>query len=115
MVDESFPKSDRLLKTREFHRVHQSDAFSADDVLVVKACRNGQAIVRLGLSVSRRVGNAVVRNRWKRLIREAFRKSRHRLPAGLDLVVRPRKGAVCDFRAIERSLVRLCNRVERRL
>lgn len=44
-------------------------------------------IARLGLSVPRRVGTAVKRNRVKRMLREAFRLSQHHLPAGLDLVV----------------------------
>jgi ribonuclease P protein component len=44
-------------------------------------------VTRLGLSVSRKVGSAVVRNRVKRLLREAFRTSASALPPGLDLVV----------------------------
>lgn len=46
-----------------------------------------QTSPRLGITASRRVGNAVVRNRAKRLVREAFRATRALLPAGLDLVV----------------------------
>ncbi len=49
---------------------------------------------RLGVTVSRRVGNAVVRNRLKRRIREWFRRKRRALPEGLDLVVIGRRGAV---------------------
>ncbi|NDH95806.1 MAG: ribonuclease P protein component, partial [Planctomycetia bacterium] len=49
--------------------------------------RHDSTVSRLGLSVSRRVGHAVVRNRWKRRLRDVFRRLRERLPAGLDIVV----------------------------
>jgi ribonuclease P protein component len=53
----------------------------------------GDAEVKLGLAVSRRVGNAVARNRVKRHVREWFRRNRHRLPPATDWVVIARKGA----------------------
>jgi len=115
MTDQRFPKSVRVRKQSEFDRVHGSNVFVADNVLVVKASRNGLDVTRLGLSVGRRVGNAVVRNRWKRRIREAFRKQRLELPVGMDLVVRPRIGADCDYAAIFRSLPRLAARLENKL
>jgi ribonuclease P protein component len=57
----------------------------------------------------------VARNRWKRLIREAFRLSGAELPAGFDLVVRPQKGAVADFESVSRSLPALARRISKRL
>jgi ribonuclease P protein component len=53
----------------------------------VIAAENRLAFTRLGLSVGKRVGGAVRRNKIKRILREAFRKNRDRLPAGIDLVV----------------------------
>lgn len=99
----------------EFDQVYQSNVFAADDFLVIRARRNELGITRLGLSVSKKVGNAVVRNRWKRLIREAFRKQRLEMPAGLDLVARPRKGAKCEADGIFRSIKRLAERVDKKL
>ena len=55
--------------------------------------RGGDESPRLGLSVSRRVGGAVVRNHVKRLLREAFAAEGDRIPAGTDVVVIARKGA----------------------
>ena len=97
MTDESFPKSARLRKQAEFDDVYGVDCFAADQTLVIRGRKNGLQRTRLGLSVSRKVGNAVVRNRWKRTIREAFRRNQARICPGLDIVARPRKGAVCDF------------------
>ena len=115
MTDQSFPKEHRILKQSEFDRVYAGNAYSADDVLVIRGCRNGLEYSRLGLSVSRRVGSAVVRNRWKRLLRETFRTRQKRIPGGYDFVVRPRRGARPDFRAVARSLPQLSQRVARRL
>ena len=104
-----------MRKGIDFDRVHQRNTYAADDVLVVRGCENQLPYTRLGLSVSRRVGPAVVRNRWKRLIREAFRLSRQRLPDGLDLVVRPRRGAQPNCDDVTQSLPRLAQQVANRL
>jgi ribonuclease P protein component len=115
MPDNSFGRHLRLRTPAEFDRVYKAKVFAADDTLIVNAGASDLAHPRLGLSVSKKVGNAVVRNRWKRLIREAFRLEREQLPAGIDLVARPQKGAVADLAAIRRSLPALARRVARRL
>ncbi len=115
MGDQRFSCVYRLRLQTDFDHVYQQDAYLADHVLVVHGCRNGLAISRLGLSVSRKVGGAVVRNGWKRRIREAFRLHREHLPGGFDFVVRPRRGAVPDSSAIAASLPRLLGRLADRL
>ena len=110
-----FPKNRHLRKEADFQRVYAARIYAADDVLVVNGCENGLAHPRLGLSVSRKVGNAVVRNAWKRRIREAFRLAREVLPVGVDFVVRPQKEAVHDFHAIAQSLPELAARIARKL
>src|SRR5688500_12055369 len=97
IMSHPFPKSAHLRKPAEFDRVYAEDTYAADGVLVVNAAANDLGMTRLGLSISRKYGPAVVRNRWKRLIREAFRLSRNELPAGLDLVIRPKRGAAPVF------------------
>jgi ribonuclease P protein component len=87
----------------------------ADDVLVVYGCYNGLLWSRLGLSVSRKIGGAVTRNRWKRLIREAFRLERLHLPPGIDLIVIPRRSGEPRLSAIRGSLVSLSHRMARKL
>ena len=110
-----FPRERRVRKKADFDRVYAGDAFAADSVLVVRGVLNERETTRLGLSVSRKVGNAVVRNRWKRRIREAFRLQFAELPGGLDLVVRPRKGATPVFADIKTSLPKLARQIARRL
>jgi ribonuclease P protein component len=112
---EQFPAAARLKKQFDFDAVFAGNRFAADETLVVTATRTSHSATRLGLSIGRQVGNAVVRNRWKRLIREAFRRNRSRIPRSLDLVVRPRKGAVCSFERVVRSLLALTKRLERDL
>ncbi len=114
-MSERFRPSDRVRKQPEFDRAYQARIFAADGVLIVNSAANDIAQTRLGLSVGKVVGNAVVRNRWKRLIREAFRLSRDELPPGLDLVVRPQRGATAEFQAVCRSLVALARKVAKRL
>ena len=109
-----YTKEQRLLSRYDFDRVYKQDHFAADDVLVIRA-RRSSSRSRLGLAVSKKVGNAVVRNRWKRRIREAFRLQQDVLPTGLEIIVRPRKGAVCDYDAIAASLVKLMQRLDRKM
>ncbi|MHC4592579.1 MAG: ribonuclease P protein component [Planctomycetota bacterium] len=83
----SFPKQARLLHERDFRRVYRTGRRLQVFPLRFCAARLPEGKSRLGLAVSRKVGNAVVRNRWKRAVREAFRLNRHRLHAAYDLVV----------------------------
>lgn len=70
---------------------------------------------RLGLIVGRKCGNAVERNRLKRLIREAFRLEQRRFPDGLDVLVAPRPGLRLTLPEIRASLARLVGRLAKRL
>lgn len=99
----------------DFDRVFKRGKVAADGVLVMHAVKRQSAgRTRLGLSISKRVGSAPVRNRWKRLIREAFRTQQVRLPQSMDLIVRPKRGAQPDYQEIRRSVVRLANKLERK-
>ena len=104
-----------IRRTAEFQRVYARRKSAADDVLLVYGCENELPYPRLGLSVSRKLGGAVRRNRWKRLIREAFRCNLQQMPAGTDWVVIPRPGAEPALEPIARSLLRLTQRVAGKL
>ena len=103
----SFPKSRRLLVPAEFKRVYHRGVHCNNRTLVLNVCTNDLGHNRLGLSISKQVGNAVVRNRWKRRIREAFRCSQQDYREGVDIIVRPRRDAICDSQAINMSLNQL--------
>ena len=67
--------------------------------------QNGLGITRLGVTVSKKTGNAVKRNKVKRLIREHFRLNRSRFPQGYDIVIAAKKDAsFLDFREIKEEL-----------
>lgn len=110
-----FTKSQHLRTAAEFDHVYASSAFAADDMLVVKVANGPSQLTRLGTSVSRKVGNAVVRNRWKRLIREAFRLAQHELPQGIDIVVRPKAGAEPDSARVRKSFAGLVKRATKKV
>ncbi len=82
-----FPRRMRLSRNRDFRRVFEARTRASVDPLLVYARPNALSHPRLGLSVSRRVGKAVARNRIKRLVREAFRQIQHDLPGAYDYVV----------------------------
>ncbi len=111
----SFPKVVHIRSRLDFSRVYDQGQKRSDGLLMVAARRTGEPITRLGLAVSKRSGNAVRRNRWKRLLREAFRQTRRQLPSGLDVVVQPRAAQPPPLDAMRRSLITLIERLARKL
>ena len=85
--DQSFPRSCRLRSRRQFVEVYTKGRRVGSSSFTVFGLPNNLGHCRLGLTVSRKVGGAVRRNRVKRLLREVFRLNRTRLEPALDLVV----------------------------
>jgi ribonuclease P protein component len=108
-----FTRADRLLHSREFQHVTRQGRRAASDAFVVLVVVDSAGgCPRLGVTVSRRVGNAVVRNRVKRRIREWFRRERRWLPAGAEVLVIARPGAaILSFEEGGRALSSLVARV----
>lgn len=102
-----FKKSDHLLRPADFQRVFNRRRSVRDNWLIVHGCENNLDRLRLGLSVSRKVGQAVFRNRLRRLYREAFRLTRAEMPTGLDLVLIPRTPEEPTLAELKKSLPEL--------
>lgn len=107
-------KKQRIDKSTEFDRIYARKLRVSDRFLLVFAARNECDVTRFGLSVSRKHGNAIERNRIKRLLREAFRLSQHELPSGWDLVLIPRQGADATLEDFRNSLLRLTEDLQRK-
>ena len=83
----SFPKSKRLVSNRQFKAVFAGNECFSNGFLALFVSANGCSYRRFGVSVGKSCGNAVVRNRLKRLLRAVFQQSQDRIPAGFDYVL----------------------------
>lgn len=111
-ADRRFPRRKRVKLQRDFQRVYAFRARAYNPrVAICCAPTDENAPARLGLSVSKKVGNACARNRWKRLVREAFRLLGSEIPQGYDFVAIPQKGvAPPDFDVVMSDLRDLTKR-----
>jgi ribonuclease P protein component len=116
MTGFGYQKADRLLKQPEFRRVYRSGYRVANGCFTIQyriqPGANHATAPRLGITVNRRVGNAVVRNRIKRVVREFFRCHRALLPVAIELNVIARKGvAKQPHRLLNASLETLFKKI----
>lgn len=82
-----------LKNTSEFREVYEKGRSSANRLLVMYVMKNGTEEKRLGISVSKKVGNSIVRHRITRIIRECFVKAGPDLPEGVTIVIVARNQA----------------------
>jgi len=112
----SFGKTRRVTRSGDFTKIIRLGTCVADGTLVLFALPRtaDDKQIRIGITIPKKTGNAVMRNRWKRLIRESFRQQQAILPAGYEFIVRPKKGATPDWIAIEKSIPRLALKAAKR-
>lgn len=100
--------SQSLKKSRDFQEVYNHGSSYANKYLVMYLMENNMDCNRLGISVSKKVGNSVVRHRLTRLIRESYRVQEEKFKCGYDMVVIVRVGAKDKgYDAIKSALVHL--------
>lgn len=115
MRDYRFPKTYRLRRQKDFDRVFAAKCRVADEWIAIYGWINELDHPRLGICASSRLGAAVRRNRWKRMIREAFRLLKWELPPGLDLVVIPQAYMCPPLQTLQSSLWRLSRRLKEKV
>ena len=100
--------SESLKKNHQFQFVYKNGKSFANKYLVMYVKENGLDINRIGISVSKKVGNSVVRHRVTRLVRESYRLHENVFNSGLDIVIVARPGAATvDYFDIESALLHL--------
>lgn len=92
METQTFGKDERIRKRQDYLRIYQQGVRSHTRRFTVITCPNQSGIRRLGMTVGKKVGNAVQRNRIKRLLREFFRLNKSKLPAAQDIVIIAKRG-----------------------
>lgn len=98
--------SESLKKNRDFRTVYGNGKSRANTYLVMYVMKNGTERNRLGISVSKKVGNSVVRHRLTRLIREIYRLNEYRFKKGLDIVIIVRVNAKgIDYHEMQKALM----------
>ena len=103
-----YPHSESLKKNRDFQLLYKEGRSRANRYLVLYVKENGLEKNRLGVSVSKKVGNSIVRHRITRLIRESYRLHEDMFNSGLDMVVIARISAKDrSMREIESALLHL--------
>ena len=101
-----------LKENHLFRRAYNRGKSAADSRLALYVRRNGQKLNRLGITVSTKVGCAVVRNRVRRRLREIYRLNEDRLSPGCDVVVVARVlAASSDYHRLEKSFLRLADKL----
>ena len=121
--DHSLPRSERIRRRSVFRRVQNAGirVHTSHFVILMHAAADDVEPLherRIGITVTKKIGNAPARNRVKRLVREAFRRSRTIFPPGLDIVFIAKRGAptltfeqvVGELQQAKKSIVRAAKR-----
>ena len=103
--------SESMKKTKDFHNVYENGKSYANRFIVLYVWENGCYTNRLGIYCSTKIGNSIVRHRFSRLVREAYRLQENVFNSGLDIVVVARACArEASFFDIQDSLIRLAGK-----
>ena len=109
-----FRPADRVLRSSDFERIYRKGRKQIGPSFALFGIRNEHGRSRIGITVTRKFGGAVLRNRSKRIVREIFRRNRDAFGATCDFVVNVRSGALTrPYAELERELKGLAERLAR--
>jgi ribonuclease P protein component len=91
-ISDEFPRAVRIVCRSDYQKLYKTGRRISSERFVMFSRENVSGRSRLGITVSRKVGSAVIRNRVKRLFREIFRKSYGQIPGRIDIVVNAKPG-----------------------
>jgi ribonuclease P protein component len=109
----SFPKKARVLRNGQFQKIMRAGTKLPGSHILIHYYTRRSELPKLGITVSKKHGKAHERNRFKRVIREAFRSCQHMLPRGIELNVMPLAKTQCtiDPSTVEKDFLLLATRV----
>ena len=111
---EEFPRSIRIVRSSDYRTLYKTGRKVHSEHFVLFGRTNGVGHPRLGITVSRKIGSAVVRNRIKRIFREIFRRSLHEIPRQLDIVVNAKADCIeIDYRELRSEFLNAAQRLAR--
>lgn len=101
-------KKYRLRKNIEFKRVYSKGKNYWNRNLILYIKKNGLEETRLGITITKKIGNAVVRNKIRRKIKEIYRKNYPNIKSGYDLIIIPKKNVIdLSYQELESSLIHI--------
>jgi ribonuclease P protein component len=107
-------KTESIKKNIDFKKVYKRGRSNVGRYLVVYLMKNRTSENRLGITVSKKVGNAVIRNRVRRLIKETFRKYEDTLSPGYDIVIVARVASnSANYKQIDKNLIKLISGIRK--
>ena len=108
---QSFRRAEKVTNKSSYRIIYEQGVRRSSRFFTIVACGNSIGVKRLGITVTKKTGNAVFRNRTKRLIREFFRRNKNLFPAGHDVVVMAKKNTPpLTYQETERELTELFTR-----
>jgi len=112
----SFSKDERIRKRSEFNRLKSAKQTIHNQNFIAVVDQNHSQNIRLGITVTKKVGSAVTRNRIKRIVRESFRVNKNQIVGHRDIhVIAKKSAALCASKDISNSLQQLFDELIRRL